>query len=328
MVIEYVVFCLDTSDYLRNGDFIPNRMIAQIDASIMFCETIMNGNPESKVGLMTMKPKVLMTLTNNVHLITSYIDMLKISEDKQNFDKSIRTAHLVLKNSLPENNKTRIVAFVASPLENTDLELSNLASCLRSENIQVDVVNFGEDESNKLKFERFIQILNGRKGKGSTLVNVPRGSVLINELQKSAMINSDGPGNFEFGVDPSVDPELAMALKMSMQDQKRTSKSGASEGKNTHVPDKSTLPSKISNSQKTGNNELESVDFKEMSEDEQLKYALELSLKESNTQKPEPMKIDYDCADSLIKNLTVTTSDKKDNLTDKKTDDSDTMDLD
>ncbi|OAF67811.1 26S proteasome regulatory subunit RPN10 [Intoshia linei] len=283
MTLESTVICLDTSDYLRNGDFTPNRMAAQIDASMMLCQSKMNGNPENNIGLLTMKPNVIMTLTTDINIIISQLDMLKISEEKQKFDIALRTAHLVLKHRTSTKHKMRIIAFVASPIECTNKELRDLAKKFRKEKVDVDVVNFGEEELNKSKLEIFIDAINGKSGTGSNLVNVSRGSVLIDQIKNSAMLNDSSimsSSNFEFGVDPSIDPELALALKMSMQDhQTDTVQSGG-------TSDLNAITNSTSNDHQAGNTESvllnpESLDIESMSDEQQLIYALQLSLKDS-----------------------------------------------
>lgn len=65
-------------------------------------------------------------------------------------------------------------------------------------------------------------------------MSIPPGPHLLSDILLSSPIISgeDGPppgfgGNFEFGVDPSLDPELAMALKMSMEEERnRQEKTG------------------------------------------------------------------------------------------------------
>lgn len=54
MTLEATIVCIDTSDYMRNGDFSPTRLEAQIDAVNMVCNNKLNANPESTVALMSM----------------------------------------------------------------------------------------------------------------------------------------------------------------------------------------------------------------------------------------------------------------------------------
>ena len=59
---------VDNSESSRNGDYQPTRFEAQADAVNIIFQSIVQGNPESSVGLMNMAgkgPEVLVTLTND-----------------------------------------------------------------------------------------------------------------------------------------------------------------------------------------------------------------------------------------------------------------------
>jgi 26S proteasome regulatory subunit N10 len=68
MPLEAVMLLVDNSEYSRNGDYTPTRYDAQSDAVNIIFQHIINGNPESSVGLMSMagkNPEVLVTLTTD-----------------------------------------------------------------------------------------------------------------------------------------------------------------------------------------------------------------------------------------------------------------------
>ena len=59
---------VDNSESSRNGDYQPTRFEAQADAVNIIFQSIVQGNPESSVGLMSMGgkgPEVLVTLTTD-----------------------------------------------------------------------------------------------------------------------------------------------------------------------------------------------------------------------------------------------------------------------
>merc|ERR1739844_781582 len=139
----------------------------------------------------------------------------------------IKIAHLALKHRLGKNHKTRIVVFVGSPIEAEEKELVKIAKKLKKEKVNVDIVSFGEDELNKDLLQKFIETVNGRDGSGSHLVTIPVGPHLSDALVSSPIVQGeDGSGavptggGFEFGVDPNEDPELALALRVSMEEQR------------------------------------------------------------------------------------------------------------
>lgn len=106
---------------------------------------------------------------------------------------------------------------------------------MKKNNVSIDFVSFGElDEEVTKKLEAFNENVKG--GDGSHLTVIPPGpGLLSDQLLESPILNADGSagaggmgggesgadaGNFEFGIDPSIDPELALALRMSMEEEK------------------------------------------------------------------------------------------------------------
>lgn len=74
---------------------------------------------------------------------------------------------------------------------------------------------------NTEKLTAFINTLNGKEGTGSHLVTVPPGPSLADALLSSPILAGEGgsmmglgASDFEFGVDPSADPELALVSIM------------------------------------------------------------------------------------------------------------------
>ncbi|XP_023803647.1 26S proteasome non-ATPase regulatory subunit 4-like isoform X1 [Cyanistes caeruleus] len=117
----------------------------------------------------------------------------------------------------------RIIAFVGSPVLDSDKDLVKLAKRLKKEKVNVDIINFGEEEANTEKLTAFITALNGKDGSGSHLVTVPPGPSLADALISSPVLAGEGgavlglgASDFEFGVDPSADPELALGLGISV----------------------------------------------------------------------------------------------------------------
>ncbi|MCL4166766.1 UNVERIFIED_CONTAM: hypothetical protein GTU68_029806, partial [Idotea baltica] len=105
-------------------------------------------------------------------------------------------------------------------------QLVRLAKRLKKEKVSVDVINFGEDETNQSLLSSFVDSVNGKDGSGSHLVTVPAGAMLHDSLVSSPIIlGDDGSGavpgfGMEFGIDPNEDPELALALRVSLEDQR------------------------------------------------------------------------------------------------------------
>merc|ERR1712223_580528 len=102
-------------------------------------------------------------------------------------------------------------------IEADEKEMVKLAKKLKKEKVNIDIVNFGEDEANADLLNKFVTTINGKEGTGSHLVTIPPGPHLSDALVSSPIVQGeDGSGavptggGFEFGVDPNEDPELAL----------------------------------------------------------------------------------------------------------------------
>lgn len=113
---------------------------------------------------------------------------------------------------------------------------------MKKGNVSVDFVLFGDldDDDTQKKLQAFNESVKG--GEGSNLVVIPPSSKLLSDQLISSPIllgdnaggsggggggggsgmeSGGGGGNFgEFDFDPAMDPELALALRMSMEDEK------------------------------------------------------------------------------------------------------------
>jgi len=137
---------------------------------------------------------------------------------------------LALKHRQNKNQKQRIVAFVGSPVTATERELEVLGKNLKKNNVSLDLVSFGETDENTAKLDKLLNAVNS--GDTSHVLTVPVGPKLISDVLLSSPILSDGevpmgdaagPGanaGFEFGIDPAADPELALALRISMEEER------------------------------------------------------------------------------------------------------------
>lgn len=228
---------LDNSEYTRNGDYTPTRFQAQLDAVHMIFTAKTNANPESTVGLMSMGghgPQVLATLTSDFGKILSGCHETSV-HGTTHLSTGIQVAALALKHRQNKVQRQRVVAFVASPIQEDTKDLVKLAKKMKKNNIAVDFINFGQEAENTEKLEKFIEGVNS--GDNSHLVTIPPGPHILSDmLTSSPIINEDADGTsggpaaagassggndmYDLGVDPSVDPELALALRMSLEDEK------------------------------------------------------------------------------------------------------------
>lgn len=250
---------LDCSEYMRNGDYTPTRLEAQVDAANLLAGAKTQAHPESTVGI-SAGHKVLLSPTDNVGKILSAIHSIKGQEvfgartekmsqrtlEVQPADIAVcvQVAGLALKHRPNKNGSQRIVLFVGSPVAAEKKALQKAGRQLKKNNVAIDVVALGELEENEPKLKELVDAANGRSDDGGErtchLVTIPAGVLPSDVLANSPILGAGGAfagqaavamasagggdagGGFaEFGgVDPNMDPELAMALRISMEEER------------------------------------------------------------------------------------------------------------
>ncbi|KAM0322841.1 hypothetical protein ACHAQA_009182 [Verticillium albo-atrum] len=245
MVLEAVMVVVDNSESSRNGDYQPTRFDSQADAANVIFQTITNSNPESSVGLMSMGgkgPEVLVTLTTEQGKILEGLHRTKNKiKGSSHLATGIQVAGLALKHRQNKSQRQRIIVFVCSPIEEEEKKLVQLAKKMKKGNVSVDFVLFGahDDDETQKKLQAFNENVKG--GEGSHLVVIPPSAKLLSDqLISSPILLGEGAGNgggsgggggaggaggdggdFDgLDFDPSMDPELALALRMSMEEEK------------------------------------------------------------------------------------------------------------
>jgi len=323
MVLESTIICVDNSQFMRNGDFHPTRLQAQQDAVNLITHSKTRSNPENNVALMTLSDlAVLVTLTTDTGKILAKLHQVNHANEMK-FISGIKIAHLCLKHRQGKNHKTRIIAFVGSPIEADEKEVVKLAKKLKKEKVNIDIVSFGEDEDNTDILNKFITTINGKEGTGSHLVTIPPGPHLSDALVSSPIVQGeDGMGaapssGFEFGVNPDDDPELALALRVSMEEQRarQQAEAGGQETGGTPVvtggedesSEEAMLQRALAMSMDTAEagagsaapasaNKAPVRDLSSMTEEEQIAYAMQMSMADAEnaeeTPKTESMDVD------------------------------------
>jgi 26S proteasome regulatory subunit N10 len=231
---------------MRNGDLSPTRFQAQQDACNLICGRKTRSNPETSIGFVASAGKgveVLVTLSTDIAALLGALHKVEIGGEAD-FIGSLRVAQLALRHRKNKRQEQRIVMFVGSPLKATENELKRIVLQLKKNNIAVDVVSFGEEnmEMNEKKLQVFHEAVNNHDN--SHLVSVPVGSTMLSEAISQTPIlveggASGGTGGETaasdewggFGFDPSTDPELAMAIRLSLQQEQPTTGSNDTEMK-------------------------------------------------------------------------------------------------
>ncbi|XP_076910843.1 26S proteasome non-ATPase regulatory subunit 4 homolog [Bidens hawaiensis] len=246
MVLEATMICIDNSEWMRNGDYSPTRFQAQVDAVNLICGAKTQSNPENTVGVLTMAGKgvrVLVTPTSDLGKILACMHGLEIGGE-MNLAAGIQVAQLALKHRQNKKQQQRIIVFAGGPVKYDKKVLEMIGKKLKKNSVALDVVNFGEeDEAKTEKLEALVAAVNNSDS--SHIVHVPAGSNALSDVLLSTPIfTGDGEGGsgfaaaaaaaaaggvsgFDFGVDPNLDPELALALRVSMEEERARQEAAA-----------------------------------------------------------------------------------------------------
>lgn len=99
-----------------------------------------------------------------------------------------------------------------------------LAKKMKKNNVAVDFINFGEENDNTEKLEKFRDGVNSNDN--SHVYTVPPGPHLLSDQLTSLFLDGDFGGDDSGAAggldqfDASMDPELELALRMSLEDEK------------------------------------------------------------------------------------------------------------
>jgi 26S proteasome regulatory subunit N10 len=209
------------------------------------------------------------------------------------FATTVQIAQLALKHRKNKNGGQRIVVFVGSPIQDGVEKMVKIGKQLKKNNVAVDVISLGEVEENQDKLNSFIEAVNSSDN--SHLINVPPGIAPSDAILTSPLMQ-DSPfggmaaggsgmggaaaGNFdEFGgIDPSMDPELAMAIRVSTEEARAQEEARAKSA----MEESKTAAASSSSSAAASSSSMPAVQEEE-DEDEAtlIQRALELSMRES-----------------------------------------------
>ncbi|XP_038876565.1 26S proteasome non-ATPase regulatory subunit 4 homolog [Benincasa hispida] len=245
MVLEATMICIDNSEWMRNGDYAPSRFQAQADAVNLICGAKTQSNPENTVGVLTMAGKgvrVLVTPTSDLGKILACMHGLEIGGET-NLAAGIQVAQLALKHRQNKKQQQRIIVFAGSPANQEKKLLEMIGKKLKKNNVALDIIDFGEEDDGKPeKLEALLSAVNSNDS--SHIVHVPSGpNALSDVLISTPIFTGDGEGGsgfaaaaaaasaggagFDFGVDPNLDPELALALRVSMEEERARQEAAA-----------------------------------------------------------------------------------------------------
>ncbi|KAL9253154.1 26S proteasome non-ATPase regulatory subunit 4-like protein [Drosera capensis] len=123
------MICIDNSEWMRNGDYSPNRFQAQADAVNLICGAKTQSNPENTVGVLTMAGKgvlVLITPTSYLGKILACVHGGLIGSEAPSEQETAAKDHFFLLEALEVVGRK-----------------------LKKHSVALDIVNFGEDDDGK-----------------------------------------------------------------------------------------------------------------------------------------------------------------------------------
>lgn len=255
----------------------------------------LKSNPENNIGLLSLADtRVLVTLTNEMGKVLTKLHQVK-PKGSVDLIRGIKVANLALKHRQGKNHKPRVVLFLASPIQVEQAEFIKLAKRLKKEKVNIDIVNFGEEEANRELLNEFVTTINGKEGTGSHLISIAAPTNLADALLQSPVVQGEdgsglpagfGPG-YQYGMED--DPELAMALRISMEEQRlkqeaEVKKSDTGEKMETEAKGISEEDAMLQQALALSRQDTTPVmpDISSMTEDEQLNYALQMSIAQAN----------------------------------------------
>eukprot|EP01091_Cochliopodium_minus_P000618 TRINITY_DN1054_c0_g2_i1.p1 TRINITY_DN1054_c0_g2~~TRINITY_DN1054_c0_g2_i1.p1 ORF type:complete len:358 (+),score=158.67 TRINITY_DN1054_c0_g2_i1:103-1176(+) len=224
MSLEATYIIIDSSEYMRNGDFSPNRFDAQIETINLLANAKTSSHPESTIGLMTMsgkRPEVLVTLGNDPTAVQTCIANLEV-RGKSDLLSAISVTQLALKHRKNKNGGQRIVLFVGSPIEGNETveSFEKLGQRLKKNNISMDIVGFmglGDDE--KSNREKLTALYNGinKQDTSNLILLEPSSQIVADTLLSGPLFGNNGGVGDENGGGEILD-EYQLAIKLSLQE--------------------------------------------------------------------------------------------------------------
>ncbi|RNC31637.1 proteasome regulatory non-ATPase subunit, partial [Trypanosoma cruzi] len=179
---EACFLCLDSTEFMRNGDQFPSRFLGVQEAASLLSNAKIQMNAENTVGFLTLGGNactVFETLTLDVERVMCSLANISIRGKRCHFSQGLQIASLALSHRTNPRAEKRIVAFIGTPLSETDEELEKLARKLRKDDVAVDIVGICV-EANVPRLSAFVEKLN--KNGNSRFLNIPAGANLTDSL--------------------------------------------------------------------------------------------------------------------------------------------------
>jgi 26S proteasome regulatory subunit N10 len=233
--LEAVMICLDNSEFARNADYAPSRLEAQTDAANLISGAKTQAHPENVVGVALMsgeRVEVKLNPCTDIGKVLSVLASVGVAEGSETCDliRSIQTCSIALKHRQNKNQKQRLICFIASPLVGvSEKQLEQVGKVLKKNNVAIDVVSIGDtDNVNRERLQKLVEVADSSANPCRFVeVESNSGKHLSDVIVSSPILgggsSSGGADMLSGGVgfDANMDPELAMAIRLSMEEERQ-----------------------------------------------------------------------------------------------------------
>ena len=177
------------------------------------------------------------TQTNEVGDLINVINNIQIWGEADVLT-AVKVAQLSLKHRKNKSQRQRVIVFVGHPIQGTEEDFEDVGMRLKKNNVAIDVINFSNPD-NVSRLQTLVATANagGDDTPNCHFLDVPVGVTHITDVMITSPIlqpedaGMGGPGDVgmggagaggdpmaNLGFDPNMDPELAMALRLSMEE--------------------------------------------------------------------------------------------------------------
>lgn len=181
---ECVIFCLDSSEWMRAEDYEPfSRWEAQCQATNAYIEEKAKRGENSCAIITTggKRANCEISFTEEAYLVAGALTKVKVAGIHNHHGDALKLAQMMFNQRIQKKQKQRIVWFVGSPLEIGIEELYKIALKLKKNGIIVDILNFGEmSEEKTQKLQVFHKTL--LKTQNCNLINCECGENMSEHL--------------------------------------------------------------------------------------------------------------------------------------------------
>jgi 26S proteasome regulatory subunit N10 len=211
-----ILILLDNSATSINGDFHPNRLDAQKQAADRLVQYYTRNSAETQIGIGVLASEqcvVIASLTSDLNRIARAISLIT-KGGRVRLEHGIRCAFLALHHRDQELKELRVIVFVASEHDVTPAAAEKIVATARKESVCMDIIAVGDDVNDLDVLESIVVNLRSR----STFLRAQVNSLILSDIVMGSAIGPGLEAHRRIQVNPEDDPDLALMLRMSMED--------------------------------------------------------------------------------------------------------------